>query len=89
MDQWMAKHPEPTLASLAPSGTQIYDASAQNAHLDHHRNFYASIRDSKPLIEDGTFGLRAAGPALLTNESYFSKKIVMWDPAAMKVVSNT
>lgn len=87
MEQWAAKHPAPTLDSLQPSGTQIYDASGQNAHLDHHRNFYASIRDSKPLVEDATFGLRAAGPALLTNESYFGKKIVGWNPEAMTVAT--
>lgn len=88
-EQWAAKHPQPTLASLGASGTQMFDASAQNAHLDHHRNFYASIRDGKPSIEDATFGLRAAGPALLTNESYFGKKIVGWNPETMTVSSGS
>jgi predicted dehydrogenase len=85
--QWAAKHPALTLDAMQPSGTQFFDASAQNAHLDHHRNFYASIRDGKPLIEDATFGIRAAGPALLTNESYYSKKIVQWDPEKMTVIN--
>ena len=30
-----------------------------------------------------TFGLRAAGPALLTNESLFQQKIMTWDPEHM------
>jgi hypothetical protein len=31
------------------------------------------------------FGFRAAAPVLACNESYFSKKIVHWDPVAMKM----
>ena len=81
--EWMAKHPAATVSSLKPDATQVFDASSQDAHVDHHKNFYASIRDHQPLIEDATFGLRAAGPALLTNESYFKKTIVGWDPEKM------
>ena len=33
-----------------------------------------------------TDGLKlAAGPALACNESYFSQKVINWDPVAMKV----
>ena len=40
----------------------------------------------KPVIEDPTFGLRAAAPALSCNESYFQGKIIYWDPQKMKLV---
>ena len=80
---WMAKHPAATLSSLKLDATQVFDASSQDAHIDHHRHFYESIRNSQPSIEDATFGLRAAGPALLTNESYFKKAIVGWNPEKM------
>ncbi len=82
---WRAKHPAATLNSLKPDATQVFDASSQDAHIDHHKNFYASIRDGQPLIEDATFGLRAAGPALLTNESYFKKMVVGWNPEQMVI----
>jgi hypothetical protein len=36
------------------------------------------------VVEDGTFGFRAAGPALLCNTSYFEERIVRWDPEAMR-----
>jgi hypothetical protein len=31
------------------------------------------------------FGFRAAGPALLSNISYFEKRVVEWDPQSMKI----
>lgn len=54
-------------------------------HLDHFTNFFDSIRTGKAVIEDAEFGFRAAAPALSCNESYFTKKIVKWDPVNMKL----
>lgn len=54
-------------------------------HLDHFTNFFDSIRTGKQVVEDATFGFRAAAPALACNESYFSKKIIQWDPVKMKL----
>lgn len=54
-------------------------------HLDHFTNFFDAIRMNKPVVEDATFGFRAAAPALACNGSYFSKKIVRWDPINMKL----
>jgi hypothetical protein len=81
--EWKARHPEATTATIKPNALQTFDTSSQNAHLEHHKNFYRSIRENRPSIEDASFGLRAAGPALLTNESYFKKKIVGWNPEGM------
>lgn len=55
-------------------------------HLDHFTNFFDAIRTGKTVVEDAAFGFRAAAPALACNESYFSKKIVNWDPVKMKLV---
>jgi predicted dehydrogenase len=55
-------------------------------HLDHFTNFFDSVRAGKPVVEDATFGFRAAAPALACNESYFQKKIIKWDPVKMKLV---
>ena len=54
--------------------------------LDHFINFFDAIRNNKPVIEDASFSLRAAGPALATNMSYFEKKVINWDPVKMKVI---
>lgn len=53
----------------------------------HHENFINAIRSRKAVIEDSTFGLRAAGPALLSNVSYFTRKTVAWDPEKMVIKS--
>lgn len=53
-------------------------------HLEHHINFFDSVRTGKHVVEDAVFGFRAAAPALACNESYFKKKIIHWDPEAMK-----
>jgi predicted dehydrogenase len=54
-----------------------------NDHRDHHRVFIEAVRNRKPVVEDPTFGLRAAGPALLSNVSYFERRVVKWDPVGM------
>jgi predicted dehydrogenase len=66
---------KPDIVYRAPDG---YDED-----LEHHINFYNSIRTGKPVVEDAVFGFRAAAPALACNKSYFEKKIIHWDPVAM------
>ncbi len=68
---------EATVADIfrAPAG--------YNEHLDHHRNFLEAVRTRKPVVEDAVFGFRAAGPALLSNVSYFERRMVEWDPETM------
>ncbi|MFZ9743483.1 MAG: Gfo/Idh/MocA family protein, partial [Chitinophagaceae bacterium] len=64
----------------------VYKAPAgYNEHLDHFTNFFDAIRNGKQVVEDATFGFRAAAPTLACNDSYFSKKIVKWDPVNMKL----
>lgn len=58
-----------------------------DAHREHHRVFYEAVRAHKPSIEDAIFGFRAAGPALLTNVSYFEKRVCEWDPQTMTMSS--
>ena len=57
-------------------------------HLDHHTNFFESIRSGKPVKEDAVFGFRAAAPCLACNESYFQKKIINWDAEHMKIINS-
>ena len=52
---------------------------------DHFRNFFAAVRSRQPVVEDATFGFRAAGAALLSNLSVDRGAVVRWDPEAMKL----
>jgi hypothetical protein len=51
------------------------------------QNFCNSVRYRKPVIEDPTFGFRAAGAALLSNVSYERQSEIKWDPQTMKILS--
>jgi len=70
-----AMRPQTEEKFLAPHG--------YSDHSDHHRNFLEAVRTRKPVVENSTFGFRAAGPALLSNVSYFEKRICTWDPETM------
>jgi len=59
-----------------------------SANLDHHKNFYAGIREGKKVVEDALFGMRAAGPALASNTSYFDQRIVHWDPVKAREIKS-
>ncbi len=69
-------------------GETLWEAPSdyKGSHYDHFNNFFQGIRDKKEIIEDPTFGLRAAGAALLANESYYKGQPVKWDPDAMKLI---
>src|SRR5579883_1753094 len=56
-------------------------------HFDHHKNFIHAVRNRTNVVEDPAFGLRAAGPALASNISYFQQKPVVWDPQTMTIKS--
>lgn len=82
------KYPQgrPSAASLKASHEQTFEPPAHYSdHEDHHLNFALAVRSRKPVVEEAVFGFRAAGPALLSNLSYFENRVVEWDPAAMKV----
>jgi len=51
----------------------------------HFTNFFEAIRNNGTVFEDPTFGFRAAAPCIACNDSYFSKKIIEWDPEKMKL----
>jgi predicted dehydrogenase len=77
------RHPE----GQAPVGYEKYVAPpGYSDQYDHFRNFFASVRSRKPVVEDAVFGYRAAGAALLSNLSIERNQVVRWDPDAMKVL---
>jgi predicted dehydrogenase len=88
LKQYHEKYPRQraTADAIRPKGEEQYlPPRGYNDHRDHHRVFIEAVRSRKPVTEDAVFGLRAAGPALLSNISYFEQRVVAWDPAAMAV----
>ncbi len=71
----------------APREEVYKEPQGFNDRYEHFVNFFDAVRTGKPVIEDPAFGLRAAGPALASNMSYFEKKIINWDPENMKVTN--
>ncbi len=75
-----------------PKGPALRDIEAFTAppgysdSYDHFHNFFDSVRSRKPVVEDPTFGFRAAGAALLSNVSIEKDAIVHWNPETMKMV---
>jgi hypothetical protein len=69
-------------------GETLWEAPSdyKGSHYDHFYNFFQGIRGEKEIIENPTFGLRAAGAALLANESYYKGQPVKWDPDAMNLI---
>ncbi len=57
----------------------------RGALYDHHAKFYNAIRTGGSVVEDSTFGLRAAAPALACNSSYRDNGFINWDPQNMKL----
>jgi hypothetical protein len=77
--------PEPAgLSDLGVSSTYTappgYDTT-----LAHAWKFAKAIREDAPIVEDATYGLRAAAPSLMANLSYVQEGECKWDPIAMKM----
>jgi hypothetical protein len=90
LKQYHAKYPAqtPNADSMRPNVEDKFQAPrGYSDHLDHHRNFIAAVRSRKPVVEDPVFGFRAAGPALLSNVSYFEQRVCEWDPETMTLKS--
>jgi predicted dehydrogenase len=78
------QQPRPTADGMRVQGEQRYvPPPGYNDTVEHHRNFIQSIRTRKLPVEDAVFGFRAAGPALLSNISYFERRVCNWDPETM------
>jgi len=82
MKEYREKYPD--RPELQPRADETYAAPPRyNSADDHFRAFFDAVRSRRPVLEDATFGLRAAGPALLANHSYFENRAIGWDPEKM------
>jgi predicted dehydrogenase len=83
VEDYRAKYPAQT--ALNETSDEVYAAPAgYSDQYDHFVTFINAVRTRKPVIEDATFGFRAAAPALLTNDSYFERAQIVWNPETMQ-----
>jgi predicted dehydrogenase len=88
LKKYNEEHPRstPSADAIRPQVEDRYlPPPGYSDHRDHHRNFLEAVRSRKPVVEDAVFGFRAAGPALLSNISYFEQRICNWNPEKMEI----
>jgi predicted dehydrogenase len=86
--EYRKKYPEQRANSdsMMPDREEHYlPPAGYSDHFEHHRVFIEAVRSRKPVVEDPVFGFRAAGPALLSNISYFEQRMCKWDPQSMSL----
>jgi len=82
MREYRAKYPD--RPELQPRNDETYAAPPRySSEVEHFRNFFDAVRTRRPVFEDAVFGLRAAGPALLANYSYFERRPIGWNAERM------
>jgi predicted dehydrogenase len=83
MKEYREKYPDKPELRAAHDEVHAAPPNYSDA-LDHFRNFFTSVRTRTPSVEDAEFGLRAAGPALLANDSYFEGRSLTWNAGKME-----
>ena len=83
LKEYRAKYPE-NKQDVSEASQDTYAApQGYSDTMDHFAAFFEGMRTRKPVVEDAVFGFRAAGPALLTNRSYFDNRTYEWNPETM------
>jgi predicted dehydrogenase len=86
LEEYRQKYPLEHPTGTPPAGFEKYVAPAgYSDSYDHFKNFFEAVRTRQPVVEDGVFGYRAAGAALLGNLSMDRGTVVHWDPDTMKM----
>jgi predicted dehydrogenase len=86
LKEYRATYPETAPEVRASMDERFAPPVGYSDHAKHLENFITACRTRKPVFQDPTFGLRAAAPAVLSNQSRAEGRPVLWDPEALKVV---
>jgi predicted dehydrogenase len=86
MQEYRKKYPTTHPSGAPPAQVERFAAAkGYSDSYDHFHNFFNSVRSRQPVVEDPTFGFRAAGAALLGNLSAERGSVVHWNPETMKL----
>ncbi|MDQ2842747.1 MAG: Gfo/Idh/MocA family oxidoreductase [Acidobacteriota bacterium] len=87
VDEYRKKYPVTHPAGPPPLDVETFAAPVgYSDSYDHFANFFDAVRTRRPVVEDATFGFRAAGAALLSNLSVERERVVKWNPETMALV---
>ena len=93
LDDYRRKYPRNQPAQIGTARMQptteekFMMPAGYSEQVAHHETFFNAVRTRTPVVEDAVFGLRAAAPALLSNMSYFEKRMIEWDAVNMRIKS--
>lgn len=86
LEQYRKKYPLSHPTGPLPQNIQRFIApNGYSDSYDHFHNFFDAVRSRQPVVEDATFGFRAAGAALLSNLSVERDSVIHWNPETMKL----
>ena len=78
--QWNKEHPQaaPLAQSLRSTAESFSVPPQYSDTADHQANFFQSVRNRKPPVEDAVFGNHAAISCHMANYSYFKNTPAVW-----------
>jgi predicted dehydrogenase len=82
---WYEQYYQGKTAEPSQSESKFEAEPEYSDHKEHHANFLRAVRGEGPNVEDPTFGLRAAAPALASNMSHFEQRPIQWDPVGLRL----
>lgn len=86
-EDWQKNRPSPAFKPPLGGEQRFVVPSGYDSRYDHFVTFFNAVRGGAPVLENATFGHRAAAPALLCNDSYRTNKVLTWDPVNLKTGS--
>lgn len=84
LEMYAERYPEQRASIIEPRENVYRVPDGYNDRYDHFGFFFDAVRNGTELVQNGTFGLRACGPALLTNLSHREKRMINWNPQTMQ-----
>jgi predicted dehydrogenase len=87
--KWYKVHPAPEPGKFqVKEDEEVYTPPPGYSDMtDHLANFFHSVRTRKPVVENEVFGHNTAIGCHMSNQSYFTKTVAVWDPGTRKIKS--
>lgn len=87
VEEYQAYHSSVPLADERDLGatTTYRQPQGYSSGLVHMIKFFNAVRGTGTILEDATYGLRAAAASVIANHSYREQRAVSWDPIAMQM----